>query len=165
MELLSNPDTLNFNPNESGCQTQTQINFNPSESHCLRKIIKNNNKLGLAEHKPFNFYWIQLQYQDLCQISDMIFRSWNLRFVSSFRWGKNKNPTLDNSSGALHWSFHQVWILTGKAKLVFCNVDFSKSSKSKFVPNFSWYKKLKFNHWKYVMGLILHFLPILDFIR
>ena len=62
MELLSNPDTLNFNPNESGCQTQTQINFNPSESHCLRKIIKNNNKLGLAEPKPFKLYWIQLQY-------------------------------------------------------------------------------------------------------
>ena len=62
MELLSNPDTLNFNPNESGYQTQTQINFNPSESHCLRKIINNNNKLGLAEHNPFKLYWIQLQY-------------------------------------------------------------------------------------------------------
>ena len=36
---------------------------------------------------------------------------------------KNKNPTLENLSGALDWTVCQVSIYSGKAKLVFYNLS------------------------------------------
>ena len=36
---------------------------------------------------------------------------------------KNKNPTLENFSGALDWTVCRLWIELGKAKLVFYNLS------------------------------------------
>ena len=56
---------------------------------------------------------------------------------------KNKNPTFVNLSGALDLTVCQVWIQSGKAKLVSYNLIFVKGPKIKMCAKFQLMQKIK----------------------